>query len=220
MKLLEEKTLFSYINNRTYVHSSSIIDFIWFKIKNLSCIDESRFCCIDIRFHRILKSNAVFIVFDEYQNFSKDESLISEGTVYEGDNIVYFYFFENKKSRSIHNIKFEYSISKENFSGNYSGSCTIGASDALDYVSNIIETNKRIHKLEYAKDSTLEIINLYMKNFPINMTGYSLKKVDILIENLGKREHKDSITTLNQLNFPAFPEIRSEIAFLVKEKKA
>ena len=55
MKLEEKLTSFSLVNNRKYVHSSTIIDFIWKNIKQyvLSGLKQPIF--MDIKFHQELK---------------------------------------------------------------------------------------------------------------------------------------------------------------------
>ena len=68
MKLEEKISSFNFVNNREYVHSSTIIDFIWKNIKQFFANNHKHLIFMDIKFHQELKKNAKIILFDEYQD--------------------------------------------------------------------------------------------------------------------------------------------------------
>jgi len=216
MKILEEDASFNFIDDREYVNSSSIIQYIWLSIEPYLSSHSKQDIFIDIRFHQVLKSNAKFIVFDEYQDFSEVKHIVSEGVVYTENMKLYYCLLEDVGNDVIKNEQFEYCVNIDH-AGNYEGLCTIGIDDANSYISNIIEANKRVHKITQCKNSKLEIINLYMKKLPLlHITKDFEKKATLLIENLGVREHGNDITTLNRIKLPEFSDLQFDIAFLIK----
>jgi len=217
LKILEKDLLFSYTNNRTYVHSSSIIECIWLSVKSYFSSYSNQYIFIDIRFHQILTSNAKIIVFDTYQDYSKDSLLASEGVLYTNDTKLYFYLFKNEVDIIINNEYFDYSVQID-ANKNYGGSCLIGAIDIPSYLKNVIEANKKAHLLTFNSNKKLTILNLYMKKFPINTPYNNVEKINLHIENFGVKEHIKDIVTLNKIKIVEFDDIQFDIAYLVKQK--
>ena len=218
MKIIEKDAAFTYINNRTYVHSSSIIEYIWLSVKSYFSSYSKQYIFIDIRFHQVLTSNAKIIVFDKYQDYSKDSLLVSEGVLYTNDTKLYFYLFKDEVSAVISNEYFEYSVQIDT-NENYGGSCAIGIIDIPSYIRNTIEANKRVHILTLHNNEKLEIINLYMKKFPINIPYNNFDKINLHIENFSIRGHNNDIATLNKIKIVEFDGMQFDVAFLVKESK-
>ena len=216
MELFKKDASFSYVNGRGYVHSSSIIEYIWLSVKSHFSSQNDQEIYIDIRFHQVLEANAKFIVFDEFQDFSKDKNIVSEGVVYTKQIKLYFYLFEDTGRDVVENDNFEYCVDMDS-TGNYEGLCVISINNITSYIGNIIESNKRVHKITQCNNSKLEIINLYMKKFPLQIADKNFEKITLLIENIGVREHKSDITTLNRIKFLEFPGMQFDFAFLVKE---
>ena len=158
MELFKKDASFSYVNGRAYVHSSSIIEYIWLSVKPHFSSQSGQEIYIDIRFHQVLKSNAKFIVLDEFQDFSKDKNIVSEGVVYTEQMKLYFYLFEDTGRDVVGNDNFEYCVDMDS-TGNYEGLCVISINNITSYIGNIIEANKRVHKITQCNNSKLEIIS-------------------------------------------------------------
>ena len=75
MKLLEKLTSFNFVNERSYVHSSTIIEYIWQNIQQFIKKDNDYPVYMDIHFRNELKSNATILVYDESQDISKYRNL-------------------------------------------------------------------------------------------------------------------------------------------------
>lgn len=218
MKIIEKNAAFTFINNRTYVHSSSIIEYIWLSAKSYFSSYGKQYIFIDIRFHQVLTSNAKLIVFDKYQDYSKVSLLVSEGVLYTNDTKLYFYLFKDEANIIINNEYVEYSVQMDT-NKNYGGSCVIGIIDIPSYIRNTIEANKRAHIMTFHNNKKLEIINLYMKKLPINIPYNNFDKINMHIENIGIRGHNNDIATLNKIKIVEFDGMQFDVAFLVKESK-
>jgi len=216
MKIFEKSVEFNYINDRNYVHSSSIIQCIWLNIESYFHSYDGQGIFMDIRFHHILNSNAKLIVFDEHQNFLEKDHISSEGVVYTEGMKLYFYLFEDTNSKVVKSNNFKYCVDV-NCAGDYEGVCIIGTDDIDSYISNIIEANKRVHKITLCEKSKIEVVNLYMKKIPILCLDEGLKLTTITIKNLGVREHGDGVATLNKIKFHDFSGLQFDVAFFVKE---
>ncbi len=217
MKLAEKLTSFNLVNNRSYVHSSTIIDFIWKNVKQFVSSDFKHPIFMDIKFHQELKKNAKFVIFDIYQDISKIKNLLVECLIYSENLKLYIYLIEDKNNNILKNIELNYSVTEMVLSSDYSGSCIISAENSLTMISNIIEANKRIHELTYLQKEKLKVINLYMKKFPINILNTKLTKVKTLIKNLGISDFKGNNTTLNKIEIVDLNNLSFEIAFLIKK---
>jgi hypothetical protein len=216
VKLLEKLTSFNFVNNRPYVHSSTIIDYIWKNVEPFISIDSRQIFLMDIQFREELKSNAKIIIFDTHQDISKINDLSVMCKVYSENLRLYIYLFEEKKSIIVNNIDIDYTIKEEKISDNYSGSCVISGQNSFKLISNIIEANKRIHQLTHLQNKDLKVINLYMKKFPINIFCKSLDEVKILIQNLNISDYKGDNATLNRIKFIDGFASDFEVAFLLK----
>ena len=217
MKLEEKLTSFNLVNNRKYVHSSTIIDFIWKNIKQYVPSGFKQPIFMDIKFHQELKKNANFILFDQYQDISKIKNLSVESRIYSENLNLYIYLVEDQNSDILNNIELDYSVTEMVVSGDYSGSCIISAENSLTMIGNIIEANKRIHELTYLQKEKLKVINLYMKKFPINILNSKFTKLKTLISNIGISNFKGNNTTLNRIELVDYNKFSFEIAFLIKK---
>lgn len=217
MKLEEKISSFNFVNNREYVHSSTIIDFIWKNIKQFFANNHKHLIFMDIKFHQELKKNAKIILFDEYQDISKIKNLSVECKIYSENLKFYIYMFEDQNSCIIKNIELNYSVTEMIVSGKYSGRCIISAENSLLMISNIIEANKRIHELTHLQKEKLKVINLYMKRFPISMLDSKLTKLKTLISNLSVVDFKGNNTTLNKIELVDCNNLSFEIAFIIKK---
>ena len=217
MKLEEKLSSFNFINNRAYVHSSTIIDFIWKNIKKFFPNNHKHLIFMDIKFHQELKKNAKFILFDQYQDISRIKNLSVECRIYSENLKLYIYLVEDQNSDILNNINLDYSVSEMVVSSDYSGSCIISAENSLTMISNIIEANKRIHELTYLQKEKLKVINLYMKKFPINILNSKFTKLKTLISNIGISNFKGNNTTLNRIELVDYNKFSFEIAFLIKK---
>ena len=217
MKLAEKLTSFDFVNNRKYVHSSTIIDFIWNNVEPFFPSNSKYPIFMDIKFHQEFKCNAKFVVFDVYQDISKIRNLSVVCTIYSENLKLYVCLVEDQNYNIVNSIEINYSVTEIETSGDYSGSCVISANNSLSMISNIIEANKRIHQLTHLQNEKLKVINLYIKRFPVNILNSSLNKVKTLIHNLGIRDYKGDNATLNSIELIDVPTSSFEVAFLIKK---
>ncbi len=217
MKLAEKLTSFDFVNNRAYVHSSTIIDYIWNNVEPFVRTDSKYPIFMDIQFHQELKSNAKFVIFDVYQDISKINDLSVVCTIYSENIKLYVYLLEEKNCTVVNSIEIDHSVTEVEINGDYSGSCIISAQNSFKLISNIIEANKRIHQLTHLQSEELKVINLYMKRFPIHILSDSLTEVKILIHNLGVSDYKGDNATLNRIELIDVCSSGFEVAFLIKK---
>ena len=217
MKSVEKLSSFNFVNNREYVHSSTIINFIWENVKKFFPSNYKCLIYMDIKFHQELKKNARIILLDQYQDISKIKNLSVECKIYSENSKFYIYMFEDQNNDIIKNIELNYSVTEMIVSGDYSGRCIISAENSLIMISNIIEANKRIHELTHLQKEKLKVINLYMKRFPISVLDSRLKKLKTLISNLSVVDFKGNNTTLNRIELVDCDNLSFEIAFILKK---
>ena len=217
MKFEEILTSFDFVNDRSYVHSSTIIENICKHVEPFFQKERDYPVLMDIQFKQELKSNAKIVIFEKSQDISKIKNLSVDCKIYSEKLTLYIYLLEEKKSDVIFNTSLDYSIKEIKIDGNYSGSCVISGQSSIRLISNIIEANKLIHKLTYAKNEKLKIINLYMKKFPVNILRKNLTEVKILISNLNISNYHRNDATLNKIDLVDVSAQGFEIAFLVKK---
>ena len=127
VKSVEKLSSFNFVNNREYVHSSTIINFIWENVKKFFPSNYKYLIYMDIKFHQELKKNARIILLDQYQDISKIKNLSVECKIYSENSKFYIYMFEDQNNDIIKNIELNYSVTEMIVSGDYSGRCIISA---------------------------------------------------------------------------------------------
>ncbi len=215
MKVLEFEDLLEFIDNRGYVHSTTMSRIIWQKVG--SRIDADTSVVMDARFHRETNCACRFEVYDEFEKFSEECAPVAEFKLSwnEGQSS-YIFLFEVDEKPVTRRIKASITIDNMKQDARFAGSCNIAVNDTMALVSNVVEANKRVHLAAYPGARDLKVVNLYMKKFPISLQTDDEKLSRLEIENIGERSHKDSVATLNRLHFPGLSLQPFEIAFLVQ----
>lgn len=214
MKILEFEVPLEFIDERNYVHSTTMSLVVWENIAKEVYSDST--VLLDARFHRETSCACRVEAYDDAVKFSPNCAPVAEiKLASKTGQMTYVYFFELVEKPVEKRVHSSTHIENMNSKNRFSGSCNISAKDTISLVSNIVEANKKIHLAAFPGEQELKVVNLYMKKFPI---GMQVDK-DILpileIENIGARAHGGGIATLNKLQFPELPYEPFEIAFLV-----
>jgi hypothetical protein len=214
----EFKTDFEFKNERSYVHSTTMIEEVSRLVFNEICSSITwNLPKIDAKFHRIIESNGTFIITDNTSLFTHCIEPSAEFKIYDINNSMNAFFIEDNKMIVVRKVRTEYSVENINFEGNFSGTCTINCSSRQVMTENIIEANKRFHQLSLEDKGSLKIVNLYLRRLPLDLprsVALSRSHLILKIQNIGARERDNSIATLNSLYFPELKSDRFELSYV------
>jgi len=212
LKVVEVETSFEFKDDRTYVNSSTICEFLSSRVvpvlgMNLPGVP------LDARFHRLVVNNGIM----HCQQMRNDSGSISQAAcefrLGSGYEVFYVYFFEGE-APVLHRIASNYVIQDLKLLSPYSGSCQIMVSDTRSLLENTIEANKRLHQNTFPQKE-FKVINLYMKRFPLGFVPKRKGKYALEIRHVGSRSHKDGLATLNSFSFPELDIPDFEMCYLL-----
>lgn len=208
---------FEFVDKREYVHSTTMLVCIWERVVKKIYPDSGGRVLLDAMFHRQVRSACCIEVFDKPNTFPEVVSPAAEFKIVGEDSSCYFVYLLQHTDQPI-TARTNSSINIDNlkFDGRYSGSCNILGDSTLSLVANVVEANKRVHQAAYAACKDLQVINLYMKRFPIGLLLDVNGIHQLIIENIGVRTHKNGVVTLNRLRFHGMSCQPFDIAFLLQ----
>jgi len=212
----EFKTDFEFKDNRNYVHSTTMIEYLCRLIYgNFYPESEWEMHKIDAKFHKEVLCNGKFLIAEDISELPESDTASADFRFYNATRSIYAAFVEDKGASVTKRIKTNYRVEDIVLEKDFSGTCRIGCPDRAAFVENVIEANKRMHLLTLKdKNKSLKVINLYMKKFPAFVPDEA-KELLLKIENISVRQREGSLATLNSLYFPNVQSIRFEIAYVV-----
>ena len=211
-----KSTNFSYLGDRSYVHSTSIIKFIH---DNISVFVDNRSTChyLDIKMHKEMNTNCRVDIYSKYHEYVV-ESVICEVILKSDEYTKFIYFLSNHKpvkQDAVDNDNL-YSIKEISSYGKFSGSYRISSNSYSEYITNIIQSNKLLH-LKNLDSKRFKILNIFMKNVPVEFSEFT-NTSDIEIKNIGIRDAINSdYSTLNSVKIAGIDIQPILIGFQVKE---
>jgi len=213
----EFKTDFEFKDNRNYVHSTTMIEYLCRLIYgNFYPESEWEMHKIDAKFHKEVLCNGKFLIAEDISELPESDTASADFRFYNATRSIYAAFVEDKGASVTKRIKTNYRVEDIVLENDFSGTCRIGCPDRAAFVENVIEANKRMHLLTLKdKNKSLKVINLYMKKFPAFVPDEA-KELLLKIENISVRQREGSLATLNSLYFPNVQSIRFEIAYIVE----
>jgi len=213
----EFKTDFEFKDNRNYVHSTTMIEYLCRLIYgNFYPESEWEMHKIDAKFHKEVLCNGKFLIAEDISELPESGTASADFRFYDATRRIYAAFIEAKGISVTKRIKTNYRIEDIVLEKVFSGTCRIGCADRAAFIENVIEANKRLHLLTLRdKSKTLKVINLYMKKFPAFVPDEA-KELLLKIENISVRQREGSLATLNLLYFPDVQSIRFEMAYVVE----
>ena len=213
----EFKTDFEFKDNRNYVHSTTMIEYLCRLIYgNFYPESEWEMHKIDAKFHKEVLCNGKFLIAEDISELPESGTASADFRFYDGNRSIHAVFIEDKGASVTKRIKTNYRIEDIVLEKVFSGTCRIGCADRAAFIENVIEANKRLHLLTLRdKSKTLKVINLYMKKFPAFVPDEA-KELLLKIENISVRQREGSLATLNLLYFPDVQSIRFEMAYVVE----
>lgn len=214
----EFKSNFEFKDDRSYVHSSTLIEEMCRLVYgNFYAEEKWKMPMVDAKFHKPILFNGKFLIFEDSSRFYENISVSADFRFYDGKHNITAVFIEDKGGNVVRRIKTNYSVEDIIIERNFSGTCKIACPNRAAFTENIIEANKRIHLLALKdKGTDLKIINLYMKRFPVYRSIENYDYILLKIENIGVRPRDDSLATLNSLYFPQLQLERFEMAYIVE----
>jgi len=212
----EFKTDFEFKDNRNYVHSTTMIEYLCRLIYgNFYPESEWEMHKIDAKFHKEVLCNGKFLIAEDISELPESDTASADFRFYNATRSIYAAFVEDKGASVTKRIKTNYRVEDIVLEKDFSGTCRIGCPDRAAFTENVIEANKRMHLLTLKdKNKSLKVINLYMKKFPAFVPDEA-KELLLKIENISVRQREGSLATLNSLYFPNVQSIRFEIAYVV-----
>ena len=213
----EFKTDFEFKDNRNYVHSTTMIEYLCRLIYgNFYPESEWEMHKIDAKFHKEVLCNGKFLIAEDISELPESDTASADFRFYNATRSIYAAFVEDKGASVTKRIKTNYRVEDIVLENDFSGTCRIGCPDRAAFVENVIEANKRMHLLTLKdKNKSLKVINLYMKKFPAFVPDEA-KELLLKIENISVRQREGSLATLNLLYFPDVQSIRFEMAYVVE----
>jgi len=213
----EFKTDFEFKDNRNYVHSTTMIEYLCRLIYgNFYPESEWEMHKIDAKFHKEVLCNGKFLIAEDISELPESDTASADFRFYNATRSIYAAFVEDKGASVTKRIKTNYRVEDIVLENDFSGTCRIGCPDRAAFVENVIEANKRMHLLTLKdKNKSLKVINLYMKKFPAFVPDEA-KELLLKIENISVRQREGSLATLNSLYFSNVQSIRFEIAYVVE----
>ena len=213
----EFKTDFEFKDNRNYVHSTTMIEYLCRLIYgNFYPESEWEMHKIDAKFHKEVLCNGKFLIAEDISELPESDTASADFRFYNATRSIYAAFVEDKGASVTKRIKTNYRVEDIVLEKDFSGTCRIGCPDRAAFTENVIEANKRMHLLTLKdKNKSLKVINLYMKKFPAFVPDEA-KELLLKIENISVRQREGSLATLNSLYFPNVQSIRFEMAYIVE----
>ena len=213
----EFKTDFEFKDNRNYVHSTTMIEYLCRLIYgNFYPESEWEMHKIDAKFHKEVLCNGKFLIAEDISELPESDTASADFRFYNATRSIYAAFVEDKGASVTKRIKTNYRVEDIVLENDFSGTCRIGCPDRAAFAENVIEANKRMHLLTLKdKNKSLKVINLSMKKFPAFVPDEA-KELLLKIENISVRQREGSLATLNSLYFPNVQSIRFEMAYIVE----
>lgn len=198
-------TNFSFKDDRTYVHSSTMLEFLSDNVCKELGLTASN-VTFDARFHSVATKNGIMLCQEHKKSGKLDNEVAAEFVLESPGGKYFIYFLENGGPVS-DRVQTDYKIFDWIIGDRFEASCRVGIDDNHCYLENIIEANKRVHQAAFLGKS-VKVINLYMKKAPLALQTPSAE-CKLSIKHLSSRTHDGGIMTLNRLllediNTPAF----------------
>lgn len=202
---MDISTDFEYKDDRTYVHSSTLCEFVSDSVCPQLGINAADIR-LDAQFHRVVTNNGIMRCQDAPNESRAHTEIAAEFRLVHGGKMHYIYFIEGDKPVE-KRIRTKYNIEDLQNTAPFEGSCQIDVSNTLALLENTIEANKRLHQAAFMGRS-VKVVNMYMKKFPLGVRSDNTMRA-LNIRHIGARNHNDGLTTLNRLSFvdsdiPAF----------------
>ena len=204
--MIDIATNFEYKDKRTYVHSSTMCEFLSRRVVPVLGVQECNIR-LDARFHRLAINNGIMHCHEGPKDLRKSSDVAAEFRISSGSQIFHVYFFEGQKP-VVSRISSRYEIEDLKLISPFAGSCRIKIINTRSLLENTIEANKRLHQATFPRKE-IKVINLYMKRFPLGFMPQRKGWYTLVIRHIGSRSHNDGLTTLNtlswaELDIPAF----------------
>jgi len=197
MKIIDS-TNFSYLGDRNYVNSASIIEFIHSNIGAFVDglpIDYS----LDIKMHKEMNTNCSVEVYSSFHEYS-DEVIICEAILKSNCDTKFVYFLSNNEVVNKNDINPVYCVEELDLYSEFSGCYRISSNNYNECIANIIQANKELH-LKNIDSKRSKVLNMFMKNIPVEFSKYKSLLI-IEIKNIGVRDMANSsFSTLNKITF-------------------
>lgn len=211
--MIEIPTDFSYKGDRTYVHSTTMGEFLSARVCPQLGLKATE-VLLDAQFHRVVTKNGVMRCLDAPNQLCTHAEIAAEFRLVSGAKTYHVYFIEDDKPVESR-IDPKYEIEDWQNPTPFEGTCRINISSTRAFFENTIEANKRLHQAAYA-NKLVKITNLYMKKVPLGIRSddrlYTLK-----IRHLGARTHNDGLTTLNKFSFVGMDIPEFQMCYFVSE---
>jgi hypothetical protein len=210
--VIDIETDFEFKDDRTYVHSSTICEFLSSRVVPSFGMNPPG-TLLDARFHRAVVKNGIMHC-QKVRNDSRLRFQVAcEFRLVSGVQIFHVYFFEGE-APVLHRVASNYIIEDLKLLSPYAGSCQIMVSDTRSLLENTIEANKRLHQNTFPQKE-LKVMNLYMKGFPLGFVPKRKGKYTLEIRHVGSRVHKDGLATLNSFSFAELDIPAFEMCYLL-----
>ena len=214
----EFKSDFEFKDDRTYIHSSTLIEEMCrFFYENYYSEEKWGMPIADAKFHKPILFNGKFLISENSFISPENVSVSADFRFYDGKHNITAVFVANEGANVVRRIKTSYSIEDVVLEKDFSGTCKIGCPSRAAFTENIIEANKRIHLLTLKdKNTDLKVTNLYMKRFPVYLSTENYDYILLKIENISVRLRDGILATLNSLYFPQLQSERFEMVYTVE----
>lgn len=214
----EFKTNFEFKDNRSYVHSTTLLEELCNLVyENFYPEQQWEMPKVDAKFNKWILFNGKFQISEEDISPSENIVVSADFRFYDRKHNITAIFIEDKDMSVVRRIKTSYSIGDIVLERDFSGICKIGCKNRITYTENVIEANKRLHLITLKdRGEGLKVINLYLRKFPVY---HYIEECDCLllkIENISVRPRGSSVVTLNSLYFPQLGMERFEMAYIVE----
>jgi len=198
------KSNFTLLGSRDYVHSTSIIEFIYLNRNNI--IGKSNeLAWLDIKFYKIITSNCLLEITTKPSD-NINEDVLCEAIIRRNKSFFFVYFRSQPNNEELKKASVTYNVEEIDFFGQYSGDYMIKTDCYSSFIINIVESNKRVH-LASNPNSEVKILNMFMKNVPL-FFDLNSQWTKIKIQNIGFRGSiNENISTLNKLNINGLKDI-------------
>jgi hypothetical protein len=213
----EFETDFEFKDSRDYVHSTTMLEKLSQLIEeNWRPREKWKLPKVDAKFLQLIHGNGKFHIQEERFGRGTKKKIMAEFK-WSDESLRLFAVFAEEADRPVgRRIETNPQIDDIRLGKDYCGVCSIGCGDRISYVENVIEANKRIHLLTLNRKEKLQVLNGYMKGFPIQATYEAGDKTRIEIENVGARPREGGVVTLNTIGFPEWGNERFEISYIVE----
>jgi hypothetical protein len=215
MILKKFKTSFEFVDNRNYVHSSTILTFI---ASVLSSMHENEFYLIKkIKFRSEVNKNGTLVLANSFKDLDGIKDIKFDFDILANDIALYGYFVEDLSHSIINNIQSNYNLKNHKSNNFLGGKSSFEISKFSDSIyADMIQFNKIMHVSSFKDRHVKKISNVLMQNVPIWTNFDKLDFTEISCKNLFIRESIDGIMTLNQINLKEVSRVFTlEISFFL-----